>query len=162
MPASKPARSGTATLGVMDATCSMPLVLHGAVVLVVSQITGYAFFRALRGAERGDAKAERWRMSHAACSAGAVLLFALAPIVPRLRLAQAASTVLVASLVASTYAFSLGTVVAGVSGQRGLRAGGPSPNVAVYALYLAGALGSTLAALLLLYGAARAYVAEGC
>jgi hypothetical protein len=131
----------------MDAACSLPLVFHGAVVLLVSQIAGYAYFRALRR----DANAERWRMSHSACSAGAVFLIALAPVVPRL----ASSTLLVPSLVASTYAFCIGTVIAGVSGQRGLSAGS---NVVVYGLYLAGALGSTLAALLLLYGAARAYL----
>jgi hypothetical protein len=140
----------------MEAACNLALVFHGAVVLLLSQVAGYAFFRAIHGADA--TKTGMWRMSHAACSAGAVLLFALAPIVPHLRLAAPLRALLVGALVLSTYALCLGTVIAGASGQRGIRPKMPWPNVTVYALYVFGAVGSTLAALVLLYAAGCLYL----
>lgn len=138
--------------------CNVPLVFHGSVVLLLSQFAGYAFFRALNRPDAPSPKADMWRMSHAACSAGAILLFALGPVVPHLRLSERGGTLLVLTLIGSTYAFCLGTVVAGVSGHRGLQRQGPWTNRVVYLLYVAGAMGSTVAGVVLLYGAAGAYL----
>jgi hypothetical protein len=139
--------------------CNIPLVLHGTIVLLLSQLAGYAFFRALAGAHHDSARTGMWRMSHAACSAGAIFLIALGPVLPHLSLVPLPAAIVVDALIASTYALCLGTVVAGWSGQRGIRPGGPRSNRAVYVLYLAGALGSTLSGLALLWGATRAYFA---
>jgi hypothetical protein len=139
----------------------MELVLHGTIVLLLSQVAGYAFFRAIhRSTQQDSARAGMWRMSHAACSAGAVFLIALGPVVPHLRLAPFAAAFLVDTLVASTYALSLGTVIAGFSGHRGTERRLPWSNLATYVLYVLGALGSTIAAVMLLYASARAYLAE--
>jgi hypothetical protein len=138
--------------------CDLSLVFHGAIVLIVSQLAGYAFFRALRAGEKASARAALWRMSHSACSAGAVFLIALAPVVPHLRLDSLPNAILVRSLVFSTYALCIGTVIAAASGQRGTRPGQSVASIAVYGLYVIGALGSTLGAIILLYGATRAYL----
>lgn len=140
--------------------CNLPLVLHGTIVLLLSQAAGYAFFRVLAGQRQDGVRAGMWRMSHAACSAGAVFLIALGPVVPHLSLVPLPAAFVVDALIASTYALCLGTVVAGWSGQRGVRSAGPWSNRAVYVLYVAGALGSTLSGLALLWGATRAYFAS--
>lgn len=140
--------------------CNIPLVLHGTIVLLLSQVAGYAFFRALAGAEHDGARTGMWRMSHAACSAGAVFLIALGPVVPHLSFLPLPAAIVVDALIVSTYALCLGTVVAGWSGHRGIRPAGPWSNGAVYVLYVTGALGSTLSALALLWGATRAYLAS--
>ena len=142
----------------MVTACNMALVLHGVIVLLLSQLAGYAFFRAINAGDEAAARTGMWRMSHAACSAGAVLLIALGPVVPHLRLTSLPEALLVATLIGATYALCLGTVVAAVSGHRGTRPRGPWSNLVVYILYLLGALGSTVSGVVLLYGAARAYL----
>lgn len=144
----------------MEGACNIPLVLHGTIVLLLSQVAGYAFFRAIAGAQHEGPRTGMWRMSHAACSAGAVFLIALGPVVPHLSLVPLPAAVVVDALIASTYALCLGTLVAGWSGHRGVRPVGPWSNLAVYVLYLAGALGSTLSGLALLWGATRTYFAS--
>lgn len=140
------------------AACNLALVLHGAIILLVGQGAGYAFFRAINASAQDATRAGMWRMSHSATSMGAVFLIALAPVVPHLDLAPGLGRFLVAVMIASTYALCLGTVAAALSGQRGTRARGSGSNAVVYALYLAGALGSTVGGLVLLYGAARSYL----
>jgi hypothetical protein len=125
----------------------------------MSQCAGYAFFRAINARDPQSPQVGMWRMSHAACSAGAVLLIALAPVAPHLRLSPKLAVVLTYSLVVSTHALSVGTIVAACSGHRGTRPRGPIPNLAVYLLYMVGALGSSLSALVFAYGAAGAYFA---
>ena len=106
--------------------CDLRFVLHGGIILMLSQLGGFVFARAIRS---GDS--DRWRMSHAACSAGGVLLIALAPVAPHL----AIGTTLLASLwIGSTYALCVGTVVAAITGRRGIESGGPPMNQIVYAL----------------------------
>ena len=140
----------------MASACNLPLVLHGTVVLLLSQVAGYAFFHAIRASEHDATKLGQWRMSHAASSAGAVFLIALGPVVPHLELGPLPVGALVGVLVVSTYGLCLGTLVAAVSGHRGARPHLPWSNLVVYLLYVLGALGSTVAAIALVYGAARA------
>jgi hypothetical protein len=141
------------------ATCNIPLIVHGSIILLLSQGAGYAFLFAINTASQESTKTGMWRMSHAACSAGAVFLIALGPVVPHLHLTPSAAAFLVHALIVSTYALCLGTVVAGISGHRGTRFRLPWSNLITCVLYLVGALGSSLAGLVLLYGAARAHLA---
>src|SRR5262249_47760653 len=136
---------------------NVPLILHGGVVLLLSQLAGYAFFNAIRSESTPTEKSAMWRMSHSACSAGAVFLIALGPVVPHLRLEPIPPAFLVDTLVVSTYALCVGTFVAGFSGHRGTRPRPSGANLVVYALYLVGALGSTVSGVVFVYGATRAY-----
>lgn len=144
-----------------DATtaCNVALVLHGAIVLLLAQLAGFVLFRAINASPQDATRTGMWRMSHSATSMGAVFLVALGPVVPHLRLAPPLGAFLVTALIGSTYALCLGTIAAGFTGHRGTRARGPSANVLVYFLYVVGALGSTVAGIVLLVGAARAYFA---
>jgi len=144
----------------MVSGCNMAMVFHGAIILLLSQLAGYAFFRAIN--KQSQERTAMWRMSHAASSAGAVFLIALGPVVPHLHLTRLTGPVLVASLIFSTYALCLGTVVAAASGARGTRPRLPWPNLLAYALYVVGALGSSVAGLVLLFAAAKPYFASNC
>jgi len=139
--------------------CNLALVFHGAVILLLSQIAGYAFFRAIN--TRPQETIAMWRMSHAATSAGAVFLIALGPVVPHLRVTPALSVLLVSSLIVSTYALCLGTVLAAATGRRGTRPELPWPNLITYLLYVVGAIGSTVGGVVLLFAAARMYLVSG-
>lgn len=142
----------------MTAICDMALVLHGSILLLLSQVAGFAYFRVIRAQCPPEPAAGMWRMSHAATSAGALLLIALGPVVPQLLLSPATRTLLVAAMIVSSYALGLGTVLAAASGHRGTRPGLPWANLSVYVLYVVGALVSTLGALLLCFAAARTYL----
>jgi hypothetical protein len=135
---------------------SFALVFHGAVVLLLGQAAGYAFFRALKRAEDGAAAA-RWRMSHSACSVAALVLLALGPVVPQLGLDPVALQALTWTLIGSTWALCLGTVVAAASGQRGIERRGPVWNRVVWVLYVVGAAGSTVGGVALVIGVAYAW-----
>jgi hypothetical protein len=137
----------------------MELVFHGAIVLLLSQLAGYALLFAINAPQQDATKLGMWRMSHAACSAGAVFLIALGPVVSHLLLTPGQAALLVHSLVVSTYGLTLGTVVAGISGHRGTRLRRPWSNMIAAVLYVVGVLGSTISGGLLMYGAARAYLA---
>jgi hypothetical protein len=85
-------------------------------------------------------------MSHAATSMGVVLLLALAPVVPHLRLAPFATALLVTTLI----------VCRDLRASRNTPAR-PWPNVLVYGLYVVGAGLSTAAGVRLHNGAPHAY-----
>lgn len=148
------------------AGCNIPMIFHGSIVLLLSQFAGYAFLwaintsnKSLQPPQHESAKVNQWRMAHSACSAGAVFLIALGPVVPHLRLTAPTAGFLVDALIVSTYAFCLGTIVAGISGNRGTRLRLPWSNLITTLLYLVGALGSTISGLVLMYGATLAYLA---
>jgi hypothetical protein len=124
---------------------SLVLAVHGCVVLLIAQGVGFAFFRVIETA--APPTVQLWRMSHAAASAGAVFLIALAPVVPHLAFAPLPEPGVVTTTIGSTYLLVAGTVVAAAAGKR---------NRAVLVCYVLGAIGSTLAAVALLYGALRA------
>jgi hypothetical protein len=125
--------------------CDLRFVLHGGIILMLSQLAGLAFARAIR-----NGNSDRWRMSHAACSAGGILLVAVAPVAPHLAIDK---TLFAIAWIGSTYALCVGTVVAAISGHRGIASSAPLMNRLVYALYLIGALGTTVATIALIYGA---------
>jgi hypothetical protein len=137
------------------------LVVHGCIILLLSQFAGYAFFFAIRKkvpVRDGERTAvERWRMSHNACSAGAVFLLVLGPVSPHLRLSPSAAHLLDWLLIVSTYGLCLGTIVAGFSGHRGMDPRGPWSNVLANIFYIVGVLGSTAGGVLLMYGAWQAF-----
>lgn len=142
------------------AACDLSLVLHGAIVLLLANLAGYVFFRAINASPPDAARINMWRMSHAATSTGALFLVALGPVAPHLHLEPLPRWLFVVVTVGSTYALCLGTIVAGASGHRGTKPRMPWSNLVVYFLYVLGALGSTIAGLALLYGAVGAWLAS--
>jgi hypothetical protein len=136
------------------------LFLHGSIVLLLSQLAGYAQYHSIKAVPADAVRVERWRMSHAACGAAAVFLCALASVIPHVDFRPLPAALIVTTLIVSTYLLCLGTLVAGFSGHRGTRRGPPLWNRVAYLCYLAGAISSTLVGLALTYGAVNTVLAS--
>jgi hypothetical protein len=128
------------------------LILHGGIVLLVGLLSGAGFGSAIsRG--KSEATVRAWRVAHSGIVMGGVLLLALAPVMPYLRLGAAALTTLVWSLVSSSYAFAIVLPLGAHYGHRGLSGAPPFLNRVVYAGNILGAAGSLIGTLLLVWGA---------
>jgi hypothetical protein len=128
------------------------LILHGGIVLLVGLLSGAGFGSAIsRG--QSEATVRAWRVAHPGIVMGGVLLLALGPVVPHLRLSAAALTALVWSFVSSSYAFAIALPLGAHYGYRGLSGAPPLLNRVVYAGNIIGAAGSLIGTLLLVWGA---------
>jgi hypothetical protein len=128
------------------------LILHGSIVLLVGFLSGAGLGSAVvRG--KSEATMRAWRVAHSGIVMGGVLLLALGPVVPHLRLGASALALLVWSFVVSAYAFAVVLPVGAHYGYRGLSPAPPFLNRVVYAGNMIGAAGSLVAALLLVWGA---------
>ena len=127
-------------------------LLHGAIVLFVGLLCGIPFGAAV-GNAWGDEAVRAWRVAHSGGVMIGLMLITIGAILHRLLLGNRAASVLVWSLVASAYSFTLGLVVAATAGVRGLRATGPALNWVVFAAYMVGSLGVLLGVVLMIRGA---------
>jgi hypothetical protein len=128
------------------------LILHGGIVLLVGLLSGAGLGSAInRG--KSEATVRAWRVAHSGIVLGGVMLLALGPVMPHLRLGAAALTALVWSWVASSYAFAIVLPLGAHYGYRGLSGGPPFMNRVVYAGNIIGAAGSLVGTLLLVWGA---------
>ena len=130
------------------------VILHGAIVLLVGLLCGIPFGSV--AARAGDDAARAWRVAHAGGAMLGVMLIAIAAVLPQLRLTDLVASLLAWSLVIGAYSFTLGVILAALTGARGLEPGGSATNVVVFLAYLVGALGTLLAVALTIAGAAAA------
>ncbi len=136
----------------MSERIEMQILLHGAIVLFVGLLCGILFGAAV-GNGRGDETVRAWRVAHSGGVTVGLMLIAIGAVLNRLLLGGRAASVLVWSLVASAYSFTLGMVVAATAGVRGLQTTGPALNWVVFAAYMLGSLGALLGVVLLIRGA---------
>jgi hypothetical protein len=128
------------------------LVFHGAVVLLLGLLAGVPFGAAITDGW-GEEAIHAWRVAHTGLVGGGVALIAIGGAAHRVRLGPGAAAWLVGSLVASIYAgvFALG--VGPILGVRGLEPTPPLANQLAFGANLVLALGSLIAAALLVRGA---------
>ncbi len=136
----------------MSEPLQMQILLHGAIVLFVGLLCGIPFGVAARNASSYEAT-RAWRVAHSGGVTIGLMLIAIGGVLHRLLLGDRAASVLVWSLVASAYSFTLGMVVAATAGVRGLRATGPALNWVVFTAYMVGSLGVLLGVALVILGA---------
>ena len=94
-----------------------------------------------------------WRVAHSGLVMGSVLLLALGPVVPQLRLGASALALLVWAFVASSYAFAVALPLGAHYGHRGLTFAPPVLNRVVYVGNIIGAAGALVGTLILVWGA---------
>jgi len=140
----------------MSAVLSGParhLVFHGSLVLLFGLCLGAPYARAIRrGASPHIVNA--WRVAHASLPMGALLMFAVAAVLPLLDVGEAFAWAMALILIASGYAFCVSTALAALTGQRGLdRHASHGLGRLVWAVNLLGASTSLLAAVLLVVAA---------
>jgi hypothetical protein len=130
-------------------------ILHGGIILLLGNVIGFPLARALASRHISETKTEAWRMAHSANTGFGVFLIATGAAFQHLTLTAMVSSILLISLVASGYGFLVGTIIAGVTGHKGLKFKGPLWNWVALGCYHVGVLGSMVGVPLLVYGALR-------
>lgn len=135
----------------MDSS-SRHLLFHGAVVLLFGLLLGAPYARAIKR-EAAAHIVNSWRVAHLSLPIGAVLMFAVAAVLPSFAVAIQVKWVIALALIVSSYGFCVATPLAAITGQRGLSSGGTGLGRLVYAGNMVGAWGSVIAAVVFLYAA---------
>lgn len=128
------------------------MLFHGAIVLFIGLVFGLPFGVAL-AAGWGDASVRSWRVAHSGIVAVGLMLTAIGASLGRLALGDRVVSVLVWSLVASAYGFTLALLLGAVAGVRGYQPAGPALNLVAFVANLTGVLGALLGVALVIRGA---------
>jgi hypothetical protein len=126
------------------------LAFHGTIVLLIGLLCGGPYARAIN---RNAAShiVHSWRVAHASLPIGAMLMFAIAALLPSFTVMAQVKWFISAALIVSSYAFCLSLPLAAMVGHRGLSAQGPASAKLVFAGNMVGAWASVLATLALVY-----------
>lgn len=124
------------------------LGIHGVLVLVVSLMSGRWFSKAITSGGNEVA----WRVVHSGGSMGGIMLIAFSSLLPHLVLPQWAVSLFIWTIILGTWLFIIAMIVAAITGERGLKAGGSLINRGVYFGYMFGAIFSIAGCGLLLAG----------
>ena len=135
----------------MDSS-SRHLLFHGAIVLLFGLLLGAPYARAIKR-EAAAHIVNSWRVAHLSLPIGAILMFAVAAVLPALAVAAAIKWVIALALIVSSYGFCVATPLAAITGQRGLSSGGTGLGKLVYIGNVVGAWASVIAAVGFLYAA---------
>ena len=128
------------------------LLFHGAIILLLALLAGLPYGRAILKKE-ADSTIFAWRVAHSALAIGAILMFALVPILSQLNVEQEIMWYIAVLFIVSGYAFSFALYLGPIVGHRGLAYGGSLPAKLVYFGNSTGAFTSLLGAFILLYAA---------
>ena len=141
------------------------LIAHGALVYIVGLLAGFPFAFVILGkivlwpipgavewTMPGDVRG--WRMAHLEGILNGLTLFAVAAVLPRLRLSARALGVVAWSLIVTAWANVVASVIGPIFGGRGLEFGGGVSNSVMYVLFVV-AIATVLLAMTLVYRGAR-------
>lgn len=126
------------------------LMFHGSIVLLYGLLCGAPYARAIKR----DAPAHvvhSWRVAHASLPMGAILMLAVAALMPLLPEIAALQWTIALTLIVSSYAFVVALTLAPIVGHRGLSSQGPVAAKLVFAGNFIGALVSIVAAVALVF-----------
>jgi hypothetical protein len=127
------------------------VLFHGAVILFIGMLLGIPYAAAIVD-KWGDEAERAWRVAHVGESAAGVTLLLVGAVIGHLTLTERTLRLLVWSIVASGYGFTVGLPLAAVAGVRGLEPAGPLMNWTVFTAYLIGGGGGFVAAALMIGG----------
>ena len=128
---------------------SSQMIFHGSVILVAGLLCGAPMGSAIKK-ERGDDVVRAWRVAHSGLLLGAVLLFAIALILPSISVGSTYDAVLAWSFILSAYGFLVALPFGATIGNRGLQPSAGRGQI-VYFGNLVGAGGSLLGGGLLVW-----------
>lgn len=124
------------------------LVLHGAIILLVGLLSGYAAVF-----EEVSRSGRTWQAAHAALLLTGVWLIATAAVLPLLELPQRERKALVISLSGGAYSFMIAVLVQAATGVRAISPDVRGISLVAFAANLLAVLGTILAASLTILGA---------
>ena len=125
------------------------LMLHGGIVLLVGNLAGIPFGRAVVG-RRPEEVVRAWRVAHSGLTSGGSSMIAIAAALPHLEPSGIAPAALIVPLVASGYGFALALTYGAWSGHRGLVPKGSWRNAFVFLGNAIGALGALIGTIVFL------------
>jgi hypothetical protein len=126
------------------------LAFHGSIALLFGLLCGAPYGRAInRNAPAHTIHS--WRVAHASLPMGAVLMFAVAALLPSFAIANQVKWFIAISLIVSVYAFCFSLPLAALTGHRGLSPGRPLATKLVFSGNMIGSVASLVAALALVY-----------
>lgn len=128
------------------------LLFHGVIILLLGLLAGIPYGRAILKKEQ-ESVIIAWRVAHSALSMGAILMFALVPILSLLKIDLKIMWSITVLFIVSGYAFLFALYLGPIVGHRGLSYRGPLPAKLVYLGNSIGALTSLLGTFILLYAA---------
>lgn len=131
------------------------LVFHGALMVLVGNLLGFAFAVAIE--DGWDEHAVRaWRVAHTSLVMGGILYVAMGTARSHVVLSARAGTWLVRMLVATAYVFSAALILGASIGARGLSESGPPLHVLVFIAFVFSVLALLIASILFAWGTYRA------
>jgi hypothetical protein len=135
----------------MSHRLQVQVLFHGAIVHLIGMLLGIPYAFAIVD-KWGDEAERAWRVARVGESAAGVVLLVVGAAIGHVALTERALRLLVWSIIASGYGFTLGLPLAAVAGVRGLEPAGPLMNWTVFAVYLVGGGGGFVAAALMIGG----------
>jgi len=124
------------------------LVLHGAIILLVGLLCGYAAV-----AEEVSRSGRTWQAAHSALLLTGVWLIATAAVLPLLELPRRERTALLLSLTGGAYSFLTAVVIQAATGVRAISPEVSGISLVAFAANVLAVLGTILAASLTVLGA---------
>ncbi|WP_211462046.1 hypothetical protein [Collimonas silvisoli] len=126
------------------------LAFHASVILFIGLLYGIPYARAIKQGAPAQV-VNSWRVAHLSIPLGAMLMFAIAALLPSFAVGAAIKWGIGGSLLLSSYAFCVATPLAAITRNRGLAAGGKGLARLVYLGNMIGAWSSLMAAALLVF-----------
>ena len=129
---------------------SLQLLFHGAIVILVGQLSGIPYGSAIKR-KKDEEVVRGWRVAHSGLSMGGTTMIAFAGAITLLDINTIALSILVWSSVISGYGFCLALPYGAWVGHRGLSVGKTIENKIVYLGNMVGATGSLISTLTLIF-----------
>ena len=126
------------------------LLFHGVIVLLLGLFAGIPYAQAILK-KKPENFIFAWRVAHSALCMGAILMFALVPIISLLNVELTTKWFIAVLFIVSGYSFSAALYIGPNVGSRGLSYKGSIYAKLVYLCNLTGAVTSMVGALVLLY-----------
>ena len=124
----------------MNRRTAAALVMHGAIVILLGLLVGFAYANAIT--DGGGAEAERaWRTAHLEGLLNGMLVVLLGAASPQLTFEGSEERWFRLGAIATGYGNVLAAALAALAGVRGLAPGGPLANWAVFALFTLAVVG---------------------
>jgi hypothetical protein len=126
------------------------LIFHGAIVVILGLLAGFPYALVLQGQMAGEPRA--WSMAHLEGVLNGLLCLGAAGAFGKLALRAGQLRLMTWSFILMAYGNLVASVIAAVTGQRGLELAGPMSNMIVFGLFMIAVVLVLIALGLLAYG----------
>lgn len=133
----------------------LQLLLHGTIMMLIGLLAGLPLMLAI-DLGWGDASVHSWAVAHTSVTLTGVAFIAISAAFDHLVHGALEAAILVRSLLLCAYTFTVGLMVVGMAGVRGLAPIGPALNWVAFILFVIGAFAVVFGVATMILGAFRA------